>query len=86
MTKRQQGTLRGIFADTVRANIAWRDIESLLRALGADLFEGRGSRVRVVLNDVGATFHRPHPRKEAGKLTVRDLRGFLLAAGIRPPD
>ena len=35
--------------------------------IGAELSEGRGSRVRVLLNDVIATFHRPHPRKEAEK-------------------
>jgi HicA toxin of bacterial toxin-antitoxin, len=78
--------LSGIFADPVRANIDWHDVESLLVALGADLEEGRGSRVRVELNDVVAVFHRPHPRKEASKPAVRDVRSLLIAAGIQPPD
>jgi hypothetical protein len=86
MTKKQEGTLRGIFTDPVRANIAWRDVESLLVALGAKLAEARGSRVSVVLNDRKAVLHRPHPRKEVGKGMVRGLRGFLIEAGIRPPD
>ena len=86
MNKSQIRTLDGIFADPVRANIAWHDVESLLVALGAEMEEGRGSRVRVELNDVVAVFHRPHRQKEAGKPAVRDLRRFLIAAGIQPPD
>jgi hypothetical protein len=86
MNKKLKGTLGGIFADPVRANIDWHDVESLLVALGAELEEGRGSRVRVELNDVVAVFHRPHPQKEASKPAVRDVRSFLIAAGIEPPD
>jgi hypothetical protein len=82
----KQRTLKGLFADPVRANISWHDVESLLIALGAELTEGRGSRLRVVLNGIRAVFHRPHPGNEVGKPTVRSLRGFLSEAGIRPTD
>jgi hypothetical protein len=84
MTKKQLRVLEGIFADPVRANIDWHDVESLLAALGAELTEARGSRVVVVLNGVKAVFHEPHPQKEVGKGMVRSLRDFLNAAGIRP--
>jgi hypothetical protein len=77
-------TLEAIFAHPVRADIAWVDIESLLIACGAELSEGRGSRVRIALNDVRAVFHRPHPRKEVDRGTVRSMRRFLLEAGIEP--
>ncbi len=86
MNKTYKRTLEGIFADLVHANLNWHDIESLLVALGAELEEGRGSRVRVELNDVVAVFHRPHPQKEASKPAVRDVRALLIAAGIQPPD
>jgi HicA toxin of bacterial toxin-antitoxin, len=86
MNKKQKGTLEGIFADPVRANIAWHDIESLLIALGAELAEGRGSRLRVVLNGIESVFHRPHPRKEAGKPLIRELRRYLEEAGVEPPE
>ncbi len=85
MTKKQLRTLEGIFADPVPANIAWHDVESLLKALGAELTEGKGSRVRVVLSGVKAVFHEPHPEKEVGKGMVRSLRDFLNAAGIPAP-
>jgi hypothetical protein len=86
MTKKQLRVLEAIFADPVRANIDWHDVESLLLALGAELSEGRGSRVRVALNNVREVLHRPHPQNEAGKPMVRELRRFLTAAGIQPPE
>jgi hypothetical protein len=86
LNKKQVKILEGIFAEPVRANIDWHDVESLLSAPGAELGEGRGSRVRVALNGVRATFHEPHPEKEIGKGAVRSLRDFLIGAGIRPPD
>ncbi len=86
MTKKHQRILEAIFAEPVRANIDWHDVESLLRALGAEMKEGRGSRVRVALNDVRAVFQEPHPEKEIGKGMVRSVREFLGAAGIGPPS
>ena len=44
-----------IFENPVRADVSWSEIESMLVALGADLSEGRGSRVRIVLNGVRAS-------------------------------
>ena len=55
----------------------------MLQSLGADVTEGKGSRVRVVLKGVRATFHRPHPQHEANKLLVKSVRRLLQAAGIR---
>ena len=62
----------------------WKKIEALFVALGAKTIEGKGSRVRFILNDVVATFHRPHPQKEAKPYQVRDARIFLEQAGIKP--
>ncbi|GAB4448989.1 MAG: type II toxin-antitoxin system HicA family toxin [Anaerolineae bacterium] len=79
-------TLQAIFDDPVKANVVWKDIESLLAACGAEISEGRGSRVRIVLNDVKAIFHRPHPRKETSKGAVVSMRRFLTEAGVTPDD
>lgn len=73
-----------IFDRPVRANIDWRDIESLLLSLGAEIEEAEGSRIWVFLGDRKAVFHRPHPRKEAGKGLVGAVRNFLNDAGFRP--
>ena len=84
MNKRHRETLGKVFQTPVPASLAWRDIESLLLAVGARTVEGNGSRVRFELNGVVATFHRPHPAKEAKPYQVRDARRFLEQAGIKP--
>jgi len=82
--KKHRKTLEAIFEKPEQANIAWRDIEALFIALGAEVSEGSGSRVRVALKDVRAVFHRPHPRKETNKGAVKSVRRFLEAAGVKP--
>jgi hypothetical protein len=84
MSKRHRETLDKIFQTPVPASLEWRDIEALFVAVGARTVEGSGSRVRFELNGVVATFHRPHPEKEAKPYQVRDARRFLEQAGIRP--
>ncbi len=79
-------TLRAIFDDPVRSDVAWTNIEKLLVALGAELSEGRGSRVRISLNHVRAVFHRPHPRKETDKGALKAMRRFLIEAGAFPEE
>ena len=73
-----------IFQTPVPTSLEWRDVEALFLALGATSVEGRGSRVRFELNGVVATFHRPHPEKEAKPYQIRDARRFLETAGVRP--
>ena len=82
MDKKHQKTLDAIFEQPLRANIPWRDIEALFVALGSEVSEGRGSRVRVALNGVRAVFHRPHPEKETDKGALRSVRRFLVEAGV----
>lgn len=84
MNKKQQATLKAIFARPTRADIRWSAIESLIRALGGDVSERAGSRVAVRLNDLTAVFHRPHPRPETKKGAVDAVRQFLTNAGVKP--
>jgi hypothetical protein len=86
MNTRQEQTLQNVFEDPVRSNILWTDIESLLRACGAEISEGKGSRIRIALNGVRAVFHRPHPQKETDKGAVKSMRRFLTEAGVMPDD
>lgn len=82
MGAKHQRTLRAIFEDPVRSNIAWRDVEAMLKAAGAEITEGEGSRVRIALNGVRAVFHRPHPQKETDQGAVKSMRRFLTEAGV----
>ncbi|MBU5638168.1 type II toxin-antitoxin system HicA family toxin [Geomonas sp. Red69] len=84
MNKSHRQTLEAIFIHPVPSGLEWRRIEALFIALGAQTIEGGGSRVRFFLNGVVATFHRPHPAKEAKPYQVRDARAFLENAGVKP--
>lgn len=84
MNKSHRKILNEIFSQPVPATLEWRRIESLFIALGAEIIEGAGSRVRFVLNGVIVAFHRPHPAKEAKPYQVRDARTFLENAGVKP--
>jgi HicA toxin of bacterial toxin-antitoxin, len=83
MNNSQRKTLESIFATPAPATLEWRKIESVFVALGAQVIEGNGSRVRFELNGVVASFHRPHPQKEAKPYQVKDAREFLAQAGIQ---
>jgi hypothetical protein len=82
MNKKHRKTLQSIFQEPVLSDIGWSDIEAMLKALGAEISEGRGSRLRITLNGVRAVFHRPHPQKETDKGAVKSMRRFLKEAGI----
>ncbi|MGS4947504.1 type II toxin-antitoxin system HicA family toxin [Meridianimarinicoccus sp. RP-17] len=84
MNNRHRKTLAAVFADPVSGTLDWAAIEGLLLAAGARLIEGRGSRVRFEKDGEVATFHRPHPAKEAKRYQVRDARDFLERIGVKP--
>jgi hypothetical protein len=86
LSSKHRKTLQAIFDNPVRSDVDWKRIESLLYALGGELSEGRGSRIRVALNDVRAVFHRPHPQKETDKGAPNSVRRFLKEAGITPSN
>jgi HicA toxin of bacterial toxin-antitoxin, len=82
MNRKHQKTLDRIIEKPERSDIAWKDIEALIRALGGELSEGRGSRVRIHLNGVRAVFHRPHPKRVTDKGAVKSMRRFLKEAEV----
>ncbi|MFZ2405430.1 MAG: type II toxin-antitoxin system HicA family toxin [Methylobacter sp.] len=84
MNSKHRKTLAANYQEPVPATLEWARIEALFVALGAHLIEGRGSRVRFELKGAVATFHRPHPVKEAKPYQVRDAREFLEAVGVKP--
>ena len=84
MHKAHRNTLKAVFSEPVSGSIKWRDIEALLVALGADVSEGSGSRVRFTLNGSSLLIHRPHPSPDTKKYVVRTVREFLTNSGIKP--
>ncbi len=84
MNKTHRKTLIAVFSHPTPSTLEWRKIEALFVSLGAETIEGSGSRVRFALNGIIATFHRPHPEKEAKPYQVRDAKTFLENAGVKP--
>jgi hypothetical protein len=84
MNSKHKKTLENIFKKPALSGILWKDVEALFRILGAEVSEGRGSRVRVSLGGVDAVFHRPHPAKETNRGAIESVRIFLENAGVKP--
>ena len=83
MNSKQKKTLKGIFSTPVKSSVLLSDVESLFKACGAHIEEGSGSRVCIMLNNIVAVFHRPHPQKETDKGALKSVRRFLENAGVK---
>ena len=82
MNRKHQRTLDRIIEKPERSDIPWKDVEGLITALGGEISEGRGSRVRIHLRGVRAVFHRPHPKRVTDKGAVSSMRRFLKEAEV----
>jgi hypothetical protein len=69
LTSHHRRTVERIFAHPTSANIEWRQIDSLLTAIGSD----------------PELVAAPHHGKDASVETVLELRGVLTRAGLAPP-
>jgi hypothetical protein len=84
MSHKHSSLLLAIFHDPVSANIHWREIESLLRHLGASVTSAHGARFHVTLNGFEEFLHHPHQSNVCDKTLIKQLREFLARAGITP--
>jgi hypothetical protein len=82
MNNAQQKTLSRIQEKPTRGDIRWDELRSLLMALGAEIYQGGGSRVQFVLRSKVLRIHQPHPKKELKKYPVEAVRDFLVNTGI----
>ncbi len=84
MKGKQKKTLNAIFAKPTQASIKFKDIESLIIALGGEVREGEGSRVVFELSGLRKYAHRPHPGKESKKYQIEEIRYWLKELGEEP--
>ena len=84
MKRNSRRTLEAIHAHPTSANIAWKDVESLFRDLGAEILQREGSRVAVVLFAEVRVFHRPHPSPSTDKGAIASIRKWLEQHGVAP--
>jgi hypothetical protein len=84
MSRHHANLLRSIFHDPPSGNVHWREIESLLKHVGAELEPLSGARIRVTLNRMESVLHRPHHSNVLDANSLVHLRGFLARAGVTP--
>ena len=84
MNGKHRKTLQRVFTVPTPTNIEWKEIESLLLAVGCELTEGSGSRVKFTHGIHTLNLHRPHPMKETIRYQVRDTQAFLEKIGVEP--
>lgn len=82
MNQKQMKILEKIFSRPTPVNLRFSDVVNLLSALGADIEEREGSRIRFYLRGRIYHTHKPHPGKEMGRAAIEDLREFLVKIGI----
>lgn len=63
----------------VSGTIKWREIEAMLKEMGANISEREGSRIGVKLCGEDRVFHRPHPSPDTEKGAVAALAKWLKA-------
>jgi hypothetical protein len=73
-----------VFHDPPSGNVHWRDIEGLLRHVGAEVAPLSGARFRVLLNRMEYVIHRPHHSNTLDAQSLVHLRHFLARAGVTP--
>lgn len=82
MSKKHQKILQSIMGHNTSSNIHWKEVESLLHHLGAEMHETRGARVVVSLAGSEITLHHPHHGSTMGKNELHQLGSFLSTAGV----
>ena len=75
-----RSTAEAILSHPVSHNIEWRDVLSLLEAIG-EVTEEHNGKFKVAFGGETETLHRPSG-KDVGEQMVVDLRRMLTAAGI----
>lgn len=84
MSHKHAHLIQSIFHDPISGNIHWREVESLLIHLGAEMETLTGTRLRVRLNGMEQVLHRPHHSNVLSRQDVKFLREYLARAGITP--
>ena len=84
MSTKHQRTLKALFQTPIPKDLNWRDVKSLLEALGVEIAQGAGSRVTLARDGRKGFIHVPHPKHVLLTGHVKDIRRFLVSIGEEP--
>jgi hypothetical protein len=79
-----RATLRRILDHSAQGNLEWRQVRSLLEAVGT-VVEDHNGKLDVRVGDETLVLRPPHG-KDVDRETIAELRRMLTRADIRPDD
>ena len=82
MNHRHRKVVHAIFAHPIPANLDFKEVQSTLKELGAEIEDRNGSRIAVSLKGHTVLFH--HAQHSVPKDEVVQIRRFLTDCGIDP--
>lgn len=82
MNHHHRKILHTLFAHPINANIAMKDVESVLGELGAEVSTAHSGKIHVTLNGHSVNFS--HPKHSLPKEEVIQVRKFIEACGVDP--
>jgi hypothetical protein len=82
LSGRHRDTVEKIFSQSSSRNIEWREVVSLLEAVG-DVTHEHNGKLKVTLGPETETLSEPHD-KDVDVQTLVDVRRMLEQAGLRP--
>ena len=82
LSNRHRDTLKKLFEHPPSKNVEWREVESLLAAVGTVTREHNG-KLKVSVGPETEVFHEPHG-KDVDVQTIVDVRRMLAGAGYDP--
>ena len=82
MNHKHRKVLAQLFAHPISANLDFKDVEHVLKELGAEIENKHGNRIGVTLNGHSAAFS--HVNHSLPKDEVAQIRKFLEGAGVNP--
>ena len=83
MSKKHHKVLAAIFSDHPGSNIHWKEIESLLKHLGAEFREGTGASTVAIIKGKEFTMHRGSHNSTTSKQSLRELKKFLQSVNVK---
>ncbi len=82
MNHKHRKVLAQLFAHPISSNIDFKEVEHVLKELGAEIENKHGNRIGVTLN--GHTVALTHVNHSLPKDEVVQIRKFLETAGVNP--
>ncbi len=84
MNSKHAKTKAALFENPVRRDLRFTKVKVLLLALGAQILQREGSRVKITIDRFEVVIHAPHGTEPLKPYQVHALRKLLIDTGVKP--